>query len=446
MSITSQMPSSGGMPFLGASSVQAGVSNSQDVETLRKHGNFANLQVYAPANPRYRIMPANPSLGFPYPMAIVEMAIHSPSSAERYQVTPIWVALPSNVTTSNHRGLTVNNITATPLWNNLSNTASMFNAAFLSGYIGIAPVPSLTWDQRTDIAVPEDQLIANGKLDMSHVLVCTPEGFVPAFTYDHTVAYENPEIDYAQVAQKYAQADASGARHPLRPHPVMSSISGYAAVKIDDVPEFYQDSNVQLGLIQGTETDDRKRFSFVGHVYRDSRDAIGSHAIFEVQDNRRGADTSRAEAFLGSLQHGRYNEIEFHGSLRTFPIPKTNASVFRIQLTSWHIEGMNSRVELDTKEVSLDNVSSILAVQNNNVQAPSIPTAVVPPAIIPTTPLAPVPAGTILGAVHTSDTSGDVGNDIPWDIDSAIDSVESDDIGERVANSVPTGDLEELPE
>lgn len=322
------------MPMMGATNSAS--DTTPNAVNPMQHGNMVHLQLYAVRNPARRIMPANPALGFNYPVALIEMALHSPSAAQRYAVTTVWVALPSNVVPGTSQGEAVNNITALPMWNAIYAKGSFFNSAIVYGRIALAYVPNLNWVQNTDGALPESQLMSAKKLSLSNVIAVETEGFVPTLTYDSTMAPEQDSLNYAVARDQFAQPDSSGAVLPLRPHSTVNHFSGYVSVGTT-MPKVLGSTSINFGLHKGSTGDARNRFTTHGSVYRNGIDATGSVMVLDINDNiRTGSNgTSRSAAFQGLLSPTDDTAFHITGVLRAFPDNHSKSSFFRIQVTHW---------------------------------------------------------------------------------------------------------------
>jgi hypothetical protein len=406
----------GGMPLsgLGAASPVAS-ANGEQRSLPRKHGTVATIQVYGVKNPAYRQVLAGKLADTP--MAIIEMSMHSPASSEQYKETRIWVAVPSDVRENiDMQQRKVNSLTALPMIRNLLAENSPFNSAIITGYPAFGLVPSMSWDQTTDMGKSEDQLLKEGKLTHSHVLVATGNGVVPTLTFDHSKKLNHPELDYEQVRVKYGREDLGMI---LREHPTVNTIQGYAAMDPKaQVPEFYASANTRLGYIDTTPDNkplDRHRLSLIGSVFQNGVDNNGAHIILEVQDNRAG-EASRAAAFSSELVDGVINEVEFNGSLRVASVRNSTACLFRVQVNSWYKHGAEQAAVHESKGVDLGFLS-------DTIESTAMPTGEMEDK-------SSDPIGDAVSAVEEHSGDGESLEDLTSQVDPLADSDELEDLEE----------------
>ena len=343
----------GGLPLLSLNQSRSIPSAEDQAVYPAKSGIIHIGQLYRAANPRYRIARE----GFEQPVFIVEMTMHSPASQSQYQISRVWLAVHAEQKIAK-TGDRVDNNTSAPLvdtmFNNLQNP---INALITTGNLGMGLVPSITWNQELDVGKPEKQLIQEGKLTLSHIILGFENGIVPAVTYDHTATLGNPYLDYENIRVNYG---AEGQEVPrLRSHPTVNTVHGYCAVDpAKPVSKFFETANVQTGLL---ETNGRQRFAFIAKTFANGRDSKGCDLLFELHDNFIG-DTSRAALLHSEIVPNIMNEMEVSGSLRVGNVRNSTACLFRVQINSWTKKSIESAVvSASTTEADLGFLNNPMA-------------------------------------------------------------------------------------
>lgn len=431
------------MPFLGSTNFLDVTPDVAKVQIPNKGSHNVVIQVYTPKMPRYRILPANPAKGMNFPFAVVEMHFHSPASSGAYEIVPIWLVLPSNHNIGNQGSLSVNNITATPLWNNLVNKDSLFNAAIVMGLTNNLLVPGPNWNQSLHANKTDSELSRlSGVLNPSDVIVVGTNGLVPMLTYDHTVSYKDPELDYEAVRVKYGVNNTDGV-FPLRSHPVTNVISGFSSINSDKLTNsFYDSCSARMGIVDSRNKDDlRKRFVFTAGVYRNGIDDIGSEILMEVADIQRpsGPDsTSRCQAFHSSvaMAGAGVSGISFNGELRLGPIRNSTGSYFRVSINNWTLLGSGNAEALSSKAVDT-------SINIGSVETVGIPGAVASDPLIVSSALADEPEAEM--PLMDDDSSGDM-MDIDLDTGVISESIDPDPLAlkdgiEAITTVVSDSDL-----